>query len=113
AQTVTVIATSSADSTKNASAVVNLQPITTVLLSPSTAALQLSGTQQFSATVANTSNTAVSCSISPAVGSISNTGLYAAPNSINSAQTVTVTATSSADSTKNASAVVNLQPITA
>src|SRR5262249_11910866 len=46
----------------------------------------------------------------PPVGTISASGLYTAPSSIASAQSVTVTATSSADSTKSASATVNLAP---
>ena len=111
AQTVTVTATSSADSTKKATATVSLQPaVVTISMSPTSASLQAGKTQQFSATVAGSTNTAATWSISPAVGSISTTGLYTAPASITLAQTVTVTATSSADSTKKATATVSLQP---
>jgi hypothetical protein len=52
----------------------------------------------------------VTWSIDPQVGSISSMGLYAAPLSVSAAQTVTVTATSAADPTRSASAVVNLIP---
>src|ERR1035437_7806000 len=48
--------------------------------------------------------------LSPAVGTISATGLYTAPASIAAAQTVTVNATSVADPTKPASATVTLTP---
>jgi hypothetical protein len=110
AQTVTVTATSRADATKSARASVSLSPPVSVALTPTALALYPSQTQAFTATVANSSNTAVTWSLSPAVGSISTAGLYTAPASITSAQTVTVTATSVADSTKSASASVSLSP---
>ena len=110
AQTVTVTATSSADSTKKATATVTLQPAAvTISMSPTSTTLQAGKTQQFTATVAGSTNTAATWSISPAVGSVSTSGLYTAPASITSAQTVTVTATSSADSTKKATATATLQ----
>jgi chitinase len=68
-----------------------------------------SGTQQFTATVLGTSNAAVTWSINPSVGTISAAGLYTAPSSILTAQTVIVTAQSAADPTKSASGVVSLQ----
>src|SRR5205085_7914147 len=67
-----------------------------------------SGIQQF------TSTASVTWSISPAVGTISSTGLntsrYTAPANITNPQTVTVTATSVADPTKTSSGIVNLAP---
>jgi hypothetical protein len=69
-----------------------------------------SQSQQFTATVTGTSNTAVNWSISPVVGTVSGSGLYSAPASIAAAQSVTVKATSVADASKSASAVVNLTP---
>jgi hypothetical protein len=72
--------------------------------------LGASQTRQFTASVSGSSNTAVSWSVSPAVGSISSSGLYTAPASITSAQTVTVKATSAADSSKSATASVTLSP---
>jgi RHS repeat-associated protein len=59
--------------------------------------------QQFAA------NMAVTWSISPVVGTISN-GLYTAPSPISAAQAVTVTARSVADSNNFATATVNLTP---
>ena len=79
-----------------------------VALTPSSVTLAPSQTQAFTATVTNASNTAVTWSLSPSVGSISVAGLYTAPASIASEQTITVTATSVADATKSASASVSL-----
>ncbi len=108
AQTVIVTATSVADSTISASASISLSPPISVALTPTTGILEASQTQAFTATVSNTSNTAVTWSLSPAVGSISTAGLYTAPASIPTEQTITVTATSVADSTKSASASMSL-----
>lgn len=80
-----------------------------VSITPSTATLSNGQTAQFSATVTGSSNTAVTWSLNPPVGSL-NAGVYTAPASIGSAQTVTVTATSVADTSKSASAIVTLTP---
>ena len=79
-------------------------------------------TEQFTATVTNTSNTAVawtlssssSCSGSPSpCGSISSTGLYTAPTVAPGLPSgITVTATSQADPTKAGSTTFNLNPTT-
>jgi len=99
-----VTATSVADITKTASATVNVTvPTVAVYISPTSALLQTGGNQQFTATVAGTSNTAVAWSATG--GTISSSGLYTAPNT---AGTVTVTASSVADGTKSASATVNV-----
>ncbi len=82
----------------------------TVTVSPATVSLSASQTQQFSATVANTANTAVTWTISPSVGSISTSGLYTAPSSITAQQTVTVTATSQTDTSKTGTATITLTP---
>jgi len=81
-----------------------------VTVSPATAALVASRTQQFIATVSNSTNTAVTWTISPSAGSINASGLYTAPSSISSQQTVTVKAASVADPTKTATAAVTLYP---
>jgi len=111
-QSVTVTATSVADTTKTASATVTLNPAVSVSVTPSTASLVASQPQQFTAAVTGSSNTSVTWSLSPNAGSISNSGLYTAPSTIASQQTVTVTATSVADTTKTASATVTLTPVT-
>jgi hypothetical protein len=113
AQSVTVTATSVADPTKSASASVTLNPPVTVSVTPQTASLTASQTQQFSAIVTGSNKTSVSWSASP-VGTISKAGLYTAPSSISAAQSVTLTATSVADPAKSASATVTLNaPVTA
>ena len=109
-QTVTVTATSQADPTKSVFATVTLSPTVSVTVSPPSATLSAGQTQQFTASITGSSNTAVIWSISPSVGTISAGGLYAAPASLASQQTVTVTATSQADLTKSATATVTLSP---
>jgi uncharacterized protein (TIGR03437 family) len=109
AQSVTVTATSVADSSKSASATVQLTPIVSVGVGPPTATLTASQSAQFTATVTGSTNTSVTWSMTPSLGSLSN-GLYTAPSVINAAQSVTVTATSAADPTKSASATVQLTP---
>jgi hypothetical protein len=105
-QTVTLTATSVADSTKTASATVTLQPIG-VTVGPASASLAAGQSATFTAGVTGTGNTAVTWSLSPAVGSIVN-GVYTAPATISSAQTVTLTVASKADSTKTATATIAL-----
>lgn len=84
----------------------------TVSVAPATATLYGGQTQQFTASVANTSNTAVTWTITPATGAgtISATGLYTAPATVTTQQTVTITATSQASTTASASATVTLMP---
>jgi RHS repeat-associated protein len=112
-QAVTVTATSQADPTKSASATVALSLPITIRVSPSTATVSGGQTQAFAATVTNTSNTAVTWSMSPeGAGTINSSGVYTAPATVTSSQTVTITATSQADSTKSASATITLVPTT-
>jgi hypothetical protein len=80
----------------------------TVTVSPTSQQIDAGGTQQFTATVTNTTNTAVTWSISPNTGSISSSGLYTAPNAVPSQTTVTVTATSQASATATGTAAVTL-----
>ena len=109
-QSVTVTATSQAEPTVSSSATVTLMPPVAVTIAPTAATLYGGQSQQFSASVSNASNTTVSWSISPSVGTISSSGLYAAPATISSQQTVTVKATSQAYPAASASAVVTLLP---
>jgi hypothetical protein len=81
-----------------------------VQVSPAAASLYASQPQQFTSTVFGSTNTAVTWSYSPQVGTLAAGGLYTAPASVTSSQTVTVTATSQADTTKSASATVTLLP---
>lgn len=114
--TVTVAAVSQADSSKNGTATVTVTapPPITVTVGPTTASVQTGATQQFTATVANTANTAVTWQVNgvaggnATVGTVSNTGLYTAPASVPSPATVSVTAVSVADNSKTGSATVTV-----
>jgi hypothetical protein len=111
AQTITVTATSSSNRSETAQATVSLTPPATtvkVTVSPTSTTLSASQTQQFKATVTGTSNTAVSWSLNSAVGTVSSSGLYTAPASITSAQTIYITADSNADPSVYAFAPISL-----
>jgi hypothetical protein len=111
-QTVTITATTLATPSQTATAVITLPQTVTVSVSPSAVGLTPSSTQQFTATVSGASNTAVTWSINPSIGTISSAGLYTAPSSIPASQTVTVTAQSVATPTTTASATISLTPPT-
>jgi hypothetical protein len=76
-----------------------------VSVSPTAATVASGGTQQFSAQITNTSNTAVTWSATS--GTVSASGLFTAPT-VTATKTVTVTATSVADNTKSSSATVTV-----
>ena len=83
----------------------------TVSINPGTATLFIAGKSQiFHATVAGTTNTKVTWSINPGIGTI-NSGVYIPPPQVLSPQTVTVTATSVADPSKSASATISLNVV--
>ncbi len=109
AQTIVVTAISVVDATKFATATVSLIPAVSIALTPSAVSLGPLQTAQFTATVAHATNGAVSWTLTPAVGTITN-GLYTAPATITPAQMVRVTATSAADPSKSATATVSLAP---
>jgi Protein of unknown function (DUF1565) len=119
----TVTAVSNADNSKSASATVTVSPAATpqpvsVAVAPTTASVVAGKTQQFSASVSGTSNTAVGWEVdgisggNSSVGTISSSGLYTAPT-VSSTLSVTVTAVSSADNSKSASAAVTVSPVSA
>ncbi len=110
-QTVTATAISVADTTQAASVQFTLTPpAVTVVVSPSTATLNAGQTQQFTAQVLGVSQTGVTWSISPQTGSIDSAGLYTAPSTVTTSQSVTVTATSTFNSTVSGRATVTLSP---
>jgi len=86
----------------------------TVSISPTTATVRLSRTQQFKASVHNSTNQSVTWKVNGAtggnstVGTISTAGLYKAPPAVPTPHTVTVSAVSVADRTKSASATVSI-----
>src|SRR5262249_53083823 len=88
----------------------NPSPAVSVSVSPSGTTVGSGGEQQFSATVSNSSNTAVNWTASN--GTISPGGMFTAPN-VGSSTNVTVLATSVADPTKSAQASVWVEPTAA
>ena len=86
------------------------QPAVALSVTPNVTTLGPSGSAQFTTIVSYASNKGVSWSLSPAVGTISASGVYTAPASILKPQTVTVMATSAADKTKTSFATVSLMP---
>jgi hypothetical protein len=85
-----------------------------VTISPTVASVPAGDTQQFTATVTGTANTAVAWSVNETpggdatVGTISSAGLYTAPPAIPSPDTVSVKATSIANKQESASAQVTI-----
>ncbi|HJW98644.1 MAG TPA: hypothetical protein VJ453_00690 [Terriglobales bacterium] len=85
-----------------------------VTISPTSASVAGGATQQFTATVTGSTNTAVTWQVNgtaggdAVVGTINSTGLYTAPNVLPTTTTVAVTAVSQADNTKSASVPVTL-----
>src|SRR5579884_4304427 len=93
----------------------NSPPAVSVTVTPVSASLFLGQTQQFTAAVSGSPNSAVTWSVNgiaggnAVVGTISPQGLYTAPNILPSSTTVTVTATSQADSQASGSATVTIK----
>ncbi len=110
--TVTIKATSVADSTKNATVDVNLILLVSVL--PFTVNVAVLHTQPFSATVTGSANQAVTWSLSgtgcsgATCGTIDAGGNYTAPIAVPNPATVTVTATSQVDNTTQGTATVTV-----
>ena len=86
----------------------------TVALTSSGSSVLLGNMQQFTAKVTGTSNTAVSWSVNgisggnSMLGTISNTGLYTAPQDLPNPAIVTIQATSQANSTASGNAVLTI-----
>jgi hypothetical protein len=109
--TVLITATTLGTSSHSISGAVTLMPAVAVSLTPDSLTLTGGQTQQFTANVANTSNTAVTWTTYPAgAGTISASGLYTAPTTVAVLQTVALTATSQVDPAQSASATITLTP---
>lgn len=115
--TVIVHAASVASPSAVGSAVVtvtNPAPPVSVTISPASATVRMRRSRQFRAMVQNSSNTAVTWEVNgisggnSILGTIGAGGLYRAPATIPTPSTVTVTAVSSADPAKSASASVTI-----
>lgn len=110
--TVTLKATSRDDTTKSDTATITVTaPVVTVSVTPATPTVILGATQQFSATVRGTTNTAVTWTTA-GPGTINSSGLYSAPDTLTTPKTVTVTAASQADTTKSGSATITIPAVT-
>ena len=110
AGTYTVTATSAADTTKSASASVTVSQASqvSVSVSPTAVSMNQGAQQQFTATVAGTSNTGVNWSLISGSGTVSSSGLFTAPNK---QESDTVQAQSQADTTKTATATVSVAAV--
>ena len=84
-----------------------LQPKIAVAVNPPSSQVAPGGTQQFSASVTGSSNTAVTWTVSGS-GTITSNGLYTAPATVSAAQSVVIKAVSAADATVAGSATVTL-----
>lgn len=121
---VTLTATSVADNTKSASAQITVTPqpasAISVSISPVSSSVQISQSQQFSASIQNDSQnmgvtwalTQAGSSCTPGCGSLPgttvNSAVYLAPATLPYPSIVTLTATSIADSTKSFSSVITV-----
>jgi hypothetical protein len=89
-------------------------PPVTIVVSPTSATVRVRQNRQFTATVQGTTNTSVTWTVNGiaggngTIGTINQSGLYRAPNSVPSPATVTVSATAAADPTKTATASVTI-----
>ena len=94
----------------------SVAPTITIGISPAAATIQTGGTQHFTATVIGATNTAANWSVNgvaggnPSAGTISSSGLYTAPASVPSSNTVTIAATSVANPSAAASAMLLINP---
>jgi hypothetical protein len=110
-QEITVTANGIPGPSQPVTANITLTPPVSVSISPASATLYGGQTQQFTANVANATNTAVTWTITPPnIGTLSATGLYTAPATISALRAVTVTANSVTDPAKFSSAQVALIP---
>lgn len=107
---VTIQVESIADPAKSASLTLNILPDIQVSLSQTSAVVLLGNSQPFTATVTGSSNTSVTWSVNggSAFGAITDSGVYTAPADLPSPAVVMVTATSQADNSKTASALVTV-----
>ncbi len=86
-----------------------------VTVAPATAMVRAGATQVFTAAVTGNANTSVTWSVNAAAGgnaatgTIDATGLYTAPANLPTPNTITVTATSAADTTKSGNGAVTLE----
>ena len=108
-----VVATSQADTTKSGTSAVTI-PVVGVGVSPPSAAVPLGGTQQFTASVTNSSDTAVTWTLNGtgATGSsISQSGMLTVAASAATPVNFSVVATSQADATQSGSSAATIPAV--
>jgi hypothetical protein len=111
----TAITTTAPATATNQSSCSATTPAIEVAVCPASANVQVNRTQSLTATLANTTNTAVSWQVNgvtggnSTVGTISTSGFYSAPSAVPSPATVTISAVSSADSSSSGSAQVTIE----
>lgn len=116
---ISVTAQSVAQSTASASAAVSITatPAVSISVSPASASVLVGHSQQFSAAVSGTSNTAVNWMVNGAsggsstVGTLTSSGVYTAPATVPSSPVI-VTAQSDVQTTASANATVSIMPAT-
>jgi Big-like domain-containing protein len=109
AGTYTITAISNSDSAKSGSAlaVVSAPQPVAVSISPGSASVEEANQVQFTATVSGLSNTAVTWVVTRGTGTITQSGLFTAPQA---AESDVITATSQGNTTKSASASITVLP---
>src|SRR3984957_17629704 len=105
----TYVTDAAGDHGQGAFSVTFAQPPVSISLAPGTLTIPSAGTQEFLPTVLNTTNTSVTWTVSQ--GTMSSTGSYTAP-AVSGNTSVTITATSVADTTKTATAKITVAPMT-
>jgi hypothetical protein len=112
---VILTATSQADTSQSASAAITILARIVVGVLPGSVSLSSHGQQRFSATIAGTDNQQViwsvagaGCGVPGSCGSIDSTGLYSAPSSTPAPDLVSITATSSEDTSQSGTATVTI-----
>lgn len=115
---INITATSQANSTDSASVAVQVIQLVGITLAPWTPQMTTGTQQQFSAMVTGSTNTTVNWSVAGSgcftpgsCGTISSSGLYAAPSGVTTPLAFTITATAQADPSKTASATITVAPL--
>lgn len=109
-----VVAASTMDANKLAGAHVDLYPPAQLTVTPTTATLSAGQTQKLVADAQNVQDPSVQWTMTPQVGTLTTTSgtraTYAAPSTLTSPQTITITATSVEDPSQSTTMTITLQP---
>lgn len=116
-QTITVTATSLQDATKSASATVTIaaavvRTVTSVIVAPTSSSVTAGTSQTFTAVVNGTNSPPQSVTWTASSGSIDSNGVFTAPAATLNIQNITITATSTFNSSFSGTAVVSVPTTT-